>query len=108
MIVFVVCDGCCCFIVCVFCVGLILWYVVVIMDGNCWFVCVSGVVLVCGYVCGVDVFREVCAWCFEFGVETLSVYALSTENFKCLECEFEVLFDLVCGEIGMLIDDEGL
>lgn len=43
-----------------------------------------------------------CEWCFELGVETLSVYALSTENFKRSERELETLFDLACGRLGSL------
>ena len=78
------------------------------MDGNRRFACASGVALARGHARGADVLREACAWCFELGVETLSVYALSTENFKRSERELEALFDLARGEIGTLIDDEGL
>ena len=49
-----------------------------------------------------------CEWCFELGVTTLSVYALSTENFKRSSEELEALFDLACGKLGALVEDEGL
>ena len=107
-IVSVVRDGCRRFIARALRAGPIPRHVAVIMDGNRRFACASGVALARGHARGADVLREACAWCFELGVETLSVYALSTENFKRSERELEALFDLACGEIGTLIDDEGL
>lgn len=62
----------------------------------------AGAQLGLGHERGADVLMRACEWCFELGVETLSVYALSTENFKRSERELETLFDLACGRLGSL------
>ena len=83
-------------------------HVAVIMDGNRRFACHAGVAYARGHARGADVLTATCAWCFELGVQTLSVYALSTENFKRSSEELEALFDLACGKLGALVEDEGL
>lgn len=82
--------------------GAIPRHVAVIMDGNRRYAVHAGAKLGLGHERGADVLMRACEWCFELGVETLSVYALSTENFKRSERELETLFDLACGRLGSL------
>lgn len=82
--------------------GAIPRHVAVIMDGNRRYAVHAGARLGLGHERGADVLMRACEWCFELGVETLSVYALSTENFKRSERELETLFDLACGRLGSL------
>ena len=82
--------------------GAIPRHVAVIMDGNRRYAVHAGAELGLGHERGADVLMRACEWCFELGVETLSVYALSTENFKRSERELEALFDLACGRLGSL------
>lgn len=83
-------------------------HVAVIMDGNRRFACHEGMAYARAHARGADVLTATCEWCFELGVTTLSVYALSTENFKRSSEELEALFDLACGKLGALVEDEGL
>ena len=65
-------------------------HVAVIMDGNRRFACHEGMAYARAHARGADVLTATCEWCFELGVTTLSVYALSTENFKRSSEELEL------------------
>lgn len=69
-------------------------HVAVIMDGNGRWAKRKGLPRVAGHKAGMDVIREVvsCAW--ELGIEVLSFYAFSTENWKRPSWEVELLMRL--------------
>ncbi|HDM92528.1 MAG TPA: UDP diphosphate synthase, partial [Candidatus Korarchaeota archaeon] len=54
----------------------------VILDGNRRFARSLGLDLVDGYRLGAKKVREILGWCDELGIEHITLYAFSTENFS--------------------------
>ena len=59
-----------------------------------------------GHSRGADTTEKVIDWSWEVGVEHLTIYAFSTENFNRSEDETESLFDLIGLKFDEMCDDE--
>jgi tritrans,polycis-undecaprenyl-diphosphate synthase [geranylgeranyl-diphosphate specific] len=70
-------------------------HVAVIQDGNRRYARQRGGDATDGYRAGAETTEEVLRWCDQLGVEELTLYAFSTENFERDREEREVLFDLL-------------
>lgn len=57
-------------------------HVAIIMDGNGRWAKKRGLPRTAGHKVGAEVFRDIATYCKELGVEYLTVYAFSTENWK--------------------------
>ena len=66
-----------------------------IMDGNGRWATKRGLPRTAGHKAGVDALTRVLEACNEFGVEVVSVYAFSTENYKRKEEECKFIFKLI-------------
>ena len=64
------------------------------MDGNRRFAELRGLGKEKGHEFGAEKLLEVLQWSLALGVECLSVYAFSTDNFKRSSAEVDVLFEL--------------
>ncbi|MBU3957286.1 undecaprenyl diphosphate synthase family protein, partial [Patescibacteria group bacterium] len=68
----------------------------IIMDGNRRWAAKRGLPPMKGHEAGVKALVKIVEHCLELGVETLTIYALSTENWrKRAKKEIEGLFDLL-------------
>ena len=70
-------------------------HIAIIMDGNGRWAKKRGLPRSAGHVAGAETFRRIALYCRELGVEYLTVYAFSTENWKRAEEE-------VAGIMGLL------
>jgi len=70
-------------------------HVAVIQDGNRRYAREQGDDATDGYQSGAQTTEEVLDWCADLGVEELTLYAFSTENFERPEDQQEHLFDLL-------------
>lgn len=50
--------------------------------------------------------QKVLEWCLDLGVETMTVYAFSIDNFKRPQIEVDTLMDLVRTRFRQLLKDE--
>ena len=66
-----------------------------IMDGNGRWATRRGLPRTAGHKAGVDALTRVLEACNDFGVEVVSVYAFSTENYKRKDAECAFIFDLI-------------
>lgn len=69
--------------------------VAIIMDGNRRFARVKKLPLMEGHRLGYEKLKETVEWCKEIGIETLIVYAFSTENWKRAKDEVGYLMKLL-------------
>ena len=69
-------------------------HVAIVMDGNRRFAETRGLRKERGHEFGAEKLLEVLEWSLALGVECLSVYAFSTDNFKRSKTEVDVLFEL--------------
>ena len=69
-------------------------HVAIVMDGNRRFAETRGLRKERGHEFGAEKLLEVLEWSLALGVECLSVYAFSTDNFKRSKTELDVLFEL--------------
>lgn len=67
----------------------------VIMDGNRRWARQNGLQSFQGHDRGADVFVDTCDWCGHAGIEYLTVYAFSTENWKRTQTEVMHIFGLL-------------
>jgi len=81
-------------------------HVAIIMDGNRRYARKIGVSIEEGYNYGAGITERVIDWCFDIGVEQLTLYAFSIENFCRTEDEKEKLFELLHAEFEKLSVDE--
>ncbi|WP_312910208.1 polyprenyl diphosphate synthase [Natronosalvus caseinilyticus] len=79
-------------------------HVAVIQDGNRRYARQRGDDAPDGHRAGADTTERVLEWCQEIGVEELTLYAFSTENFSRPEHEREALFDLLCEKLREFAD----
>ena len=70
-------------------------HVAVIQDGNRRYAREKGADTESGHRAGAETTERILEWCSELGVEELTVYAFSTENFERPPAEREHLFDLL-------------
>ncbi len=81
-------------------------HVAIIMDGNRRYAREHGAAATDGHREGAETTEQVLEWCEELGVEELTLYAFSTENFNRPPDEREALFDLLTEKFHEFADDE--
>ena len=81
-------------------------HVAVIQDGNRRYASAQGEDAPDGHRAGAQTTERVLDWCKEMGVEELTLYAFSTENFDRPDHEREALFDLLEEKLYEFGDDD--
>ena len=82
-------------------------HVAIIMDGNRRYSKLQGNIdVVKGHEIGVDNLEKVLDWSIELGIEIITVYAFSTENFNRPPHEVEGLMNLFVTNFKRLVDHE--
>ncbi|NKE35829.1 di-trans,poly-cis-decaprenylcistransferase [Natronococcus sp. JC468] len=81
-------------------------HVAVIQDGNRRYARRRGADATDGHRAGAETTERVLEWCQEVGVEELTLYAFSTENFERPPEEREALYDLLCEKLREFADAE--
>ena len=79
-------------------------HVAVIQDGNRRYAREKGTDTESGHRAGAETTERILEWCSELGVEELTVYAFSTENFERPPQEREHLFDLLAEKLYEFAD----
>jgi len=70
-------------------------HIAIIMDGNGRWATKRALPRSAGHAVGAETFRRIATYCKDIGIEYLSVYAFSTENWKRSEDEIETIMDLL-------------
>ena len=70
-------------------------HIAIIMDGNGRWAKKRGLPRTAGHAAGAETFRRVATWCKDVGLEYLTVYAFSTENWKRPREEIEAIMGLL-------------
>ena len=70
-------------------------HIAIIMDGNGRWASKRGLPRTAGHAAGSEVFRRIATYCKDIGVEHLTVYAFSTENWKRSEDEVSAIMGLL-------------
>jgi len=83
-------------------------HVAVIQDGNRRYARERGAEKTEGYRAGADTTEQVLRWCADLGIEELTLYAFSTENFERPPDEREALFDLISEKLRSFADHEAV
>ncbi|MFW5965071.1 MAG: polyprenyl diphosphate synthase, partial [Natronomonas sp.] len=81
-------------------------HVAVIQDGNRRYAEKQGEEKTEGHRAGADTTESVLRWCADLGVEELTLYTFSTENFERPPEEREALFDLITEKLRTFADRE--
>ena len=82
-------------------------HVAIIMDGNRRYSKLQGNMdVIKGHEIGVDTLEKVLDWSIELGIEIITVYAFSTENFNRPQHEVEGLMKLFVKTFKRLVDHE--
>ncbi|MEA2033438.1 MAG: polyprenyl diphosphate synthase [Euryarchaeota archaeon] len=81
-------------------------HVAIIMDGNRRYAEKLGISAEDGYLYGAEITERVIDWCFELGIQQLTIYAFSIENFCRMDEEKEKLFALMEKEFKKISRDE--
>ncbi|MFB6140495.1 MAG: polyprenyl diphosphate synthase [Halosimplex sp.] len=79
-------------------------HVAVIQDGNRRYARTRGDDATDGHRAGAETTEQVLEWCQEVGVDELTLYTFSTENFDRPDEENEALFDLLCEKLREFAD----
>ena len=70
-------------------------HVGIIMDGNGRWAKKRGLPRQAGHAAGAQVFRKITKYCEKFGIQYLTVYAFSTENWSRPKEEVDAIMDLL-------------
>ena len=70
-------------------------HIAIVMDGNGRWATSRGLPRTAGHAAGSEVFRRIATYCRDIGVEHLTVYAFSTENWKRSEEEVTAIMALL-------------
>ena len=70
-------------------------HIAIIMDGTGRWAKKRGLPRTAGHKVGAEVFRDIATYCQELGIEYLTIYAFSTENWKRPKDEVDVLMSLL-------------
>ncbi|MFB6220793.1 MAG: polyprenyl diphosphate synthase, partial [Halolamina sp.] len=81
-------------------------HVAIIQDGNRRYAREQGEDATKGHREGAETTEQVLEWCHDLGVEELTLYAFSTENFERPPDEREHLYDLFCEKLADIADNE--
>jgi tritrans,polycis-undecaprenyl-diphosphate synthase [geranylgeranyl-diphosphate specific] len=79
-------------------------HVAIVQDGNRRYAAKQGADAPDGHRAGASTTEQVLDWCAELGIEELTLYAFSTENFGRPDEELEPLFDLLAGKLTEFAD----
>ena len=79
-------------------------HVAVIQDGNRRYAASKGDRATMGHRAGAGTTERILEWCADLGVEELTLYAFSTENFERPPEELEELFDLITEKLRAFAD----
>ncbi len=81
-------------------------HVAVVQDGNRRHALSKGEEPTKGHEEGAETTEAVLDWAYEVGVEEMTLYAFSTENFERDDDELEELFDIIADKLDELADSE--
>jgi len=81
-------------------------HVAVIQDGNRRYARKQGAEATDGHRAGAETTQDVLEWCQQLGIEELTLYAFSTENFDRPQEQLEVIFDLAEEKLYEFADAE--
>ncbi len=81
-------------------------HVAIIMDGNRRYARRHGKVVSFGHTKGADITERVIEWSGELGIEHLTIYAFSTENFNRTDDEKNKLFELIRLKFDKIGEDQ--
>lgn len=82
-------------------------HVAIIMDGNRRYSKIQGnMEVIKGHEMGVDTLEKVLDWSIDLGIEIVTAYAFSTENFNRPQKEVEGLMDLFFKNFKKIVDHE--
>jgi len=70
-------------------------HIAIVMDGNGRWARRRGLPRVAGHKVGAETFRKIATYCKDIGVDYLTVYAFSTENWKRAKEEVDAIFSLL-------------
>ena len=70
-------------------------HIAIIMDGNGRWAKKRGLPRTAGHAAGAETFRRIATYCRDIGLEYLTVYAFSTENWKRSEAEVSAIMGLL-------------
>lgn len=70
-------------------------HIAIIMDGNGRWASRRGLPRSAGHAAGAETFRSIATYCRDIGIQYLTVYAFSTENWKRPEQEITAIWDLL-------------
>lgn len=85
--------------------GLIPNHVAFIMDGNRRYAQKAGLAKVDGHKQGFDTLAKVLDWCRELGINNVTLYAFSVENFKRSQEEIDSIMDLARKKCDSILDE---
>ncbi len=80
-------------------------HVGIILDGNRRWAEANDYPKWMGYTFGADKVEGLMDWCLEYGVKTLTIYALSTENLTRPKDELDVIFKVIGEKLTKLLTD---
>ncbi|PBC26813.1 dehydrodolichyl diphosphate synthase complex subunit DHDDS isoform X1 [Apis cerana] len=86
--------------------GYIPKHVAFIMDGNRRYASKNGIEKIEGHTKGFDKFAETLQWCMDFGIQEVTFYAFSIENFKRKREEVNGLLNLAEQKFQRLLDEK--
>ena len=75
-------------------------HIAIVMDGNGRWAKKRGLPRTAGHKVGAETFRKIALYCKALGVEYLTIYAFSTENWKRPADEVSTLMGLPCPNLG--------
>jgi tritrans,polycis-undecaprenyl-diphosphate synthase [geranylgeranyl-diphosphate specific] len=81
-------------------------HVAIIMDGNRRYARDRGADTASGHRAGADTTERLLEWACDLGVEHITLYSFSTENFKRDPSELQELFTLFCEKFLATVSDE--
>ena len=70
-------------------------HIAIILDGNGRWAQKRGLPRTMGHAAGAETFRTIATYCKEIGLEYLTVYAFSTENWKRPQAEVDIIMELL-------------
>ena len=80
-------------------------HIAIIMDGNGRWARKQGLPRVHGHKVGRNAVTRVVEYCLEYGVESLTLFAMSTENFARSKFEVDFILELLANAIAAELDD---
>ena len=79
-------------------------HIAIIMDGNGRWAKKRGLPRTAGHAAGAETYRRIATWCSDIGIEYLTVYAFSTENWKRSQNEVSAIMRLLRNYLNEAID----